>query len=62
MTRFAACHDVIKLVRGERFEFHQRICHRVQLVDVFRQQVLCRAIAIVDNLSDFLINCVGRFW
>ena len=62
MPRRAACHNIVQLIRRQRFEFHQRIGHGVQLIDIFRQQILRRAVAFIDNLAYFLINRIGCFW
>ena len=56
MTRLASRHDVIQLIRRQGFEFHQRICHGVQLVDVIGQQFFRRVVAVIDDLPHLFVD------
>src|SRR5450830_2001358 len=59
-TRRAASHDVVDLLGIDGFVLHQRVRHGVELVAVIRQDLLGRAIALVNDAAHFRVDQLGR--
>ena len=55
-TRCFALHDVVDLLRVDRFVLHERIGHHVELVTVVLEKLQCLRVAFINNAPHFLIN------
>ena len=58
--RFPAIHDVIYLLAIDGFVLDQRFGHDVQLVQIFRQDIVGTLVIAVDDRTNLLINRMCR--
>src|SRR5690554_1155734 len=56
LTRLTTVHDVINLIAIDGFILHQRHRHLLKLIAVIQQYLLSSCVALVDNVTNFLVN------